>query len=442
MSNNSNENSSASSSQPASSITDNLSQFQPNITNSTTPLVTSNSPAQPNINNSNNPSKNRSSLVPTHISRSKQNNCCSTYSPSVTENNAYNDASSDSSDSSKSIISVHNIFSKMKARHTSKQFRQQTHQPSQSHQPSQFRQPSQSYQSLQSCHISQSHQPSPSRQQSPANERNRSESPQFDYNESIERPYKIHHGDIEQIYSQNRYLYHLTKEINKDVKEIKAEVNRQRKGKESDISSQDVFTNVVKQLITQYVYPSQSTLKETLKSYLEEAYTEFMPDMRPNEFTNRSILNGVVLNASAPEIVNWKKSNQIAACFRSLFEQTESGVYWIDMIARSAFSTAAVPTMTSEHCAFMLAVCDIILNPKSKHVKCTEKLMKRRLKRYLNDLNGEEPSYESAQAVMNDEAGNRSRPTSETNEPEPASQSSSLMNYSQNEINNLFGIDY
>ncbi|CAG8610416.1 10533_t:CDS:1, partial [Gigaspora rosea] len=55
-----------------------------------------------------------------------------------------------------------------------------------------------------------------------------------------------------------------------------------------------------------------------------------------------------------------------------------------------------------------------------------------------NDLNGEEPSYESAQAVMNDEAGNRSRPTSETNEPEPASQSSSLMNYSQNEINNLF----
>ncbi|RIB10330.1 hypothetical protein C2G38_2206437 [Gigaspora rosea] len=97
-------------------------------------------------------------------------------------------------------------------------------------------------------------------------------------------------------------------------------------------------------------------------------------------------------NASAPEI--W--------------------VYWIDMIARSAFSTAAVPTMTPEHCAFTLA----------------------------DDLNGEGPSYKSAQAVMNDEAGNRFRPTSETDEPEPASQSSSLMNYSQDEINDLFGIDY
>ncbi|CAG8830500.1 13807_t:CDS:1, partial [Gigaspora rosea] len=55
-----------------------------------------------------------------------------------------------------------------------------------------------------------------------------------------------------------------------------------------------------------------------------------------------------------------------------------------------------------------------------------------------NDLNGEGPFYESAQAVMNDEADNRSRSTSETDEPEPASQSSSLMNYSQDEINDLF----
>ncbi|RIB12907.1 hypothetical protein C2G38_2199407 [Gigaspora rosea] len=97
------------------------------------------------------------------------------------------------------------------------------------------------------------------------------------------------------------------------------------------------------------------------------------------------------------------------------------------MIARSVFSMAAVPTMTPERCAFMLAMCNIILNPKSKYVKCTEKLMKRRLKRYLDDLNEEGPSYESAQAVMNNEAGNRSRPTSETDEPEPALQSSSLM---------------
>ncbi|RIB01738.1 hypothetical protein C2G38_2229845 [Gigaspora rosea] len=208
MSNNSNKNSSAFSSQPASSITDNSSQSQPNIANSSTP---SNLPDQPNIDNSNNPSKNRSSSVPTHISKSVSYYCHSTYSLSITENNTYNDDSADSSDSSKSIISVHNIFSKMKARHTSKQ--------------------------------------------SP-NERDRSELPQYDHYKSRgrsrekrssnqnpscnqnERSYKIRRGDIEQIYTQNQYLYHLIKEINENVKEMKAEVKRQRKEKESDLSSQ------------------------------------------------------------------------------------------------------------------------------------------------------------------------------------------------------------
>ncbi|CAG8744103.1 32686_t:CDS:2, partial [Gigaspora margarita] len=51
-----------------------------------------------------------------------------------------------------------------------------------------------------------------------------------------------------------------------------------------------------------------------------------------------------------------------------------------------------------------------------------------------NDLSEGRPFYESAQAVMNDEASNRSRAISETDEPEPASQSSSAINYSQKEL--------
>ncbi|RIB05564.1 hypothetical protein C2G38_2219325 [Gigaspora rosea] len=182
---------------------------------------------------------------------------------------------------------------------------------------------------------------------------------------------------------------------------MKAEVKWQLKEKESDLSSQvlDVSGCVYKRgkaalpatCIPLLKY-SQGNLEELPRRSISRLLSK-MKNYRGaasqnvrhaiwQTFGSEKLLS-LNSNTSAPEIVNWKKSSQVAACFRSLFEQTESGVYWIDMIARSAFFTAALPTMTPEHCVFMLAVCDIILNPKSKYVKCTEKLMKRRLKRYL-----------------------------------------------------------
>ncbi|CAG8640446.1 1827_t:CDS:2, partial [Dentiscutata heterogama] len=80
-------------------------------------------------------------------------------------------------------------------------------------------------------------------------------------------------------------------------------------------------------------------------------------------------------NASASEIVRWKRSNEVADCFCSLFQQNESGVYWIDMITRSAFSMAVVSDLAPEHCAFTLA----------------------------DNLNNRGPSYKSAQALMESE---------------------------------------
>ncbi|RIB02697.1 hypothetical protein C2G38_2049858 [Gigaspora rosea] len=80
-----------------------------------------------------------------------------------------------------------------------------------------------------------------------------------------------------------------------------------------------------------------------------------------------------------------------------------SGAYWIDLITRDAFSTAAVPILTHDYYAFTLAVCDIILNPQSRSVKCTEKRMKRRIEKFLNDYNSGGPSYGSAEAIMDEE---------------------------------------
>ncbi|RIB04095.1 hypothetical protein C2G38_2223323 [Gigaspora rosea] len=108
-------------------------------------------------------------------------------------------------------------------------------------------------------------------------------------------------------------------------------------------------------------------------------------------------------NAGASEIVRWKQSVEVADCFRSLFVQNESGAYWIDLIARNAFSIAAVPTLTHDYCAFTLAVCDIILNPRSRSGQCTQKHMKRRAEKFLNDYNSGGPSFGSAKAIMDEE---------------------------------------
>ncbi|CAG8829373.1 24688_t:CDS:2, partial [Gigaspora margarita] len=55
----------------------------------------------------------------------------------------------------------------------------------------------------------------------------------------------------------------------------------------------------------------------------------------------------------------------------------------------------------------------------------------------INNLSEEGSFYESAQVAINNKAGNRSRATSEIDEPKPASQSSLAMNYSQDKVNDL-----
>src|SRR6185437_2962693 len=87
--------------------------------------------------------------------------------------------------------------------------------------------------------------------------------------------------------------------------------------------------------------------------------------------------------AAAEEIIRWKESEEVATCFRALFEENDNSVLWVSVIARTAFSTNAVPTLSNEHCAFTLAVCDILLNPRSRNMICTEKRMKRRMEKYL-----------------------------------------------------------
>src|SRR5260364_179723 len=88
-------------------------------------------------------------------------------------------------------------------------------------------------------------------------------------------------------------------------------------------------------------------------------------------------------NAKASIIVKWKENPKIGECHRLLFETNSKNVFWISVIARAAFSEITFPTLTSEHCAFSLAICDIFLNLKSKSITCNEKNMKHHIEKYL-----------------------------------------------------------
>jgi len=88
-------------------------------------------------------------------------------------------------------------------------------------------------------------------------------------------------------------------------------------------------------------------------------------------------------NASAADVIKWKQSEPVVDTFTSLFEKNSDDVFWITAIARAAFTETAVPNLTNAHCAFTLAVCDILLNPQSKGTICTEKRIKRRMARYI-----------------------------------------------------------
>ncbi|RIB22670.1 hypothetical protein C2G38_2243161 [Gigaspora rosea] len=272
-------------------------------------------------------------------------------------------------------------------------------------------------------------------------------------------------------------LYLLVHKLGDDIWEIKDELKHLRGDPEKNLSAKvfdNVYTNVVKRLFPNHIYPSQCELKETMKEYMNKNFPEFVRNIGEVEFTNRfhntwcaqlllkmknyrgaasqnvhsSIwkvfgCEKLQNNATATEIVKWKESEQVAQCFRTLFEYNDNGVLWITIIARSAFSIAAVPILTNHHCAFTLVVCDIILNPRSRTIVYTEKRMKYCLEQYLTDFENNGPYYESAESIMNNKLSVQSHNTKQSREvlPETELSRNNSDMFSQEENDDLFGVN-
>lgn len=90
-------------------------------------------------------------------------------------------------------------------------------------------------------------------------------------------------------------------------------------------------------------------------------------------------LDYVDSNTSALKIAEWKMSGKTQAAYHELFQKHEL----LTKIGYSVFKGYKEKELPTMHCAFVLAICDILLNPKSSGIKCNDKSVVRRVNAFL-----------------------------------------------------------
>lgn len=94
-------------------------------------------------------------------------------------------------------------------------------------------------------------------------------------------------------------------------------------------------------------------------------------------FNNR--LNYIDNNASAAKIAEWKSSRKTQDAYDELYSNDKLLEFIGDYVFKQ-YKGKELPTM---HCAFILAICDILLNPKSPGIKCNDKSVAKRVNAFL-----------------------------------------------------------
>ena len=87
-------------------------------------------------------------------------------------------------------------------------------------------------------------------------------------------------------------------------------------------------------------------------------------------------------NASAAKIVEWKSSEKTKAAYKALFSESEL----LEKIGRAVFKEYKNKELPTTHCAYIIAICDILLNPKSPGIKCNDKSVVKRVDALLVNI--------------------------------------------------------
>lgn len=74
-------------------------------------------------------------------------------------------------------------------------------------------------------------------------------------------------------------------------------------------------------------------------------------------------------NTSPLKLAEWKSSEKTKNAYKEIFNNPEL-LLKIGYQVFKLYKETELPTM---HCAYILAICDIMLNPKSSGIKCNDK---------------------------------------------------------------------
>jgi hypothetical protein len=84
------------------------------------------------------------------------------------------------------------------------------------------------------------------------------------------------------------------------------------------------------------------------------------------------------------KIIEWKRNPWVAKAYTSLWKVDDTGLPMINTIIMKA-----MPREDKDVClkpsiiAFTLAICSIVLNPRSKDIRCTEEAIRKRCSIFL-----------------------------------------------------------
>ncbi|RIB06570.1 hypothetical protein C2G38_2277035 [Gigaspora rosea] len=102
---------------------------------------------------------------------------------------------------------------------------------------------------------------------------------------------------------------------------------------------------------------------------------------------NEENLDRIDSNISPIKLAEWKSSLKTKAAYEKLFKDQQI----LLKIGYTVFKQYENKELPPLHCAFILSICDILLNPKSLSIKCNDKSVMRRVDAFLRAFESKNP---------------------------------------------------